>query len=290
MLLYRYFPCTVLPTKDGSYNFDALDTLRQAHLKTSRISSYNDPFEYRFKGNENMSEADALEMYVRIVSRPGYLERNKTTDPAIKTSNDLIMKILEDQKSAARIKKTVLDTRDQRVDDLISVNDKNYRVVAFSEVKISPIDEVIMWSHYANKHQGIRIGFEFPDDPIHGPRIERIQYDNERVYLDDKLMDEDEGEFQKQLLLCMTRKSKAWEYEKEFRLMTSVQRCRAGEDGEEYFLEFDRHWIKFVDFGLRCKTENIRLIAELVKADYPHAVSRMAKFHKSEYALEFHLF
>jgi hypothetical protein len=86
-------------------------------------------------------------------------------------------------------------------------------------------------------------------------------------------------------------KSLAWQYENEYRLMTSPKFCEEKtmpDSTMEHFLDFKREWIKSIDFGVRCPPQEIQRIVELLKANYPKdVVCRKADFHESEYALEY---
>lgn len=66
----------------------------------------------------------------------------------------------------------------------------------------------LLWSHYADKHQGIAIGFDVPDGDIYRP----VQYCGERLPapLDRELVDSDLDD------LLLTKFS-AWRYESEYR-------------------------------------------------------------------------
>jgi hypothetical protein len=84
---------------------------------------------------------------------------------------------------------------------------------------------------------------------------------------------------------CLQTKSTAWRYEGEHRLLTHPWLCEErilANQATECFIDFQRSWVKFVDFGVRCSIEIERKIIDLLKAKYPHVVCRKAEFHKSE--------
>jgi hypothetical protein len=89
-------------------------------------------------------------------------------------------------------------------------------------------------------------------------------------------------------------KSAAWIYENEYRLLTKPANCEPqivkkchSISTLEHFLEFKREWVKSVDFGIRCPDAEIQRVIDLLKADYSNVIYRKAKFHKTEYALEY---
>jgi hypothetical protein len=151
------------------------------------------------------------------------------------------------------------------------------------------LDEIMIWSHYANKHQGIRIGFEFPEGIKFPFKIIPIDYRKQRVALNlSEGMDSDQAKTAMQEMIKV--KSIAWQYEKEHRLITSPDFCefRRIQNGEyAHFFSFTREWIKHVDFGVRSSPTEIQNIKDLLKEKYKDVQARRAVFHSSEYALNY---
>jgi hypothetical protein len=92
------------------------------------------------------------------------------------------------------------------------------------------------------------------------------------------------------------RKSEAWRYEHEFRLLTKTFNCEPREIKNpdlgsiiEHFLQFNREWVKSVDFGVLSPKPEIERVVGLLKTDYPNVIASKAEFHKTEYALEYKL-
>ena len=90
-------------------------------------------------------------------------------------------------------------------------------------------------------------------------------------------------------------KSKAWEYEWEYRLFIETNLCepKTIENSHslstvEHFLEFKQDWVKTVDFGALCPDTEIQRVVGLLKTDYlKNIIRKKAEFHKTEYALEY---
>jgi hypothetical protein len=95
---------------------------------------------------------------------------------------------------------------------------KSKGLICFSDNWRSPV----MWAHYANKHSGVCLGFDIPDngpDPLAGPVVynpQRLQF-----VLDQRknLFGIDE-EFLRALLYT---KSQEWAYEREWRSMADLK-------------------------------------------------------------------
>ncbi|MBY5582544.1 DUF2971 domain-containing protein [Rhizobium leguminosarum] len=87
---------------------------------------------------------------------------------------------------------------------------------------------VTMWSHYADKHRGICLGFDVADS-----KVRRVDYDQKRPELD----------LSKPLALAdldpiMYRKSTDWEYEEEYRLWAELNHPVAIGNRQLYFEPF----------------------------------------------------
>ena len=84
---------------------------------------------------------------------------------------------------------------------------QSHGICCFSEVN----DDILMWSHYADKHQGVCVEFRprYHEDPF--ARIVQVTYPQK--YPSIKLCEEDRIEE------MFAAKSKHWEYEKEWRVI-----------------------------------------------------------------------
>jgi hypothetical protein len=85
----------------------------------------------------------------------------------------------------------------------------NYRICCFSNNDNS----MLMWSHYAQEHQGIMVEYWFGGDLPHGVGIDQVIYSNEA-----KRKKEENRYLFNQYLLT---KNKEWSYEDEVRLFTN---------------------------------------------------------------------
>lgn len=118
-----------------------------------------------------------------------------------------------------------------------------------------------MWSHYADCHKGIVIGFNFPiinDNFVVYP----VTYANSIFPIDGYT------DVLKVLYYWVTTKSHHWAYEEEFRAINK--------DGTEY-LSFDKEWIKEIIFGCKVTDKEIsKTISMMRKLKYKNfTVKRM---------------
>jgi hypothetical protein len=90
---------------------------------------------------------------------------------------------------------------------------KNYGVLAFSELN----DNILMWSHYADKHRGICIEFERTDTNELGnwDHCLPVLYQQELPSFDPP-----ELEDSKAVTQALSTKGAYWEYEQEWRILT----------------------------------------------------------------------
>jgi hypothetical protein len=84
---------------------------------------------------------------------------------------------------------------------------KKWGVLCFSQ----SWKEQLLWAHYADKHKGIVLGFEIPEE-----KILKVKYTSNKIRTKFDLTDNRE-ENEKRFLDLATEKFNEWEYEKEFR-------------------------------------------------------------------------
>lgn len=151
----------------------------------------------------------------------------------------------------------------------------------------------LMWGHYAEGGRGIRIWFD--SDKIKSPHRQffRVEYRDERpaknlAELRSYEINEEWIEFLKQVILS---KSKAWEYEHEWRLCISSKADSAEvmeKDGLE-FINIPAQAITRIDFGSKGFDEDtIRIVEEL--SDMPelaHIKFKVATFSDLNYMYEY---
>jgi len=106
---------------------------------------------------------------------------------------------------------------------------QQFGLICFSEDWRNPV----IWSHYANKHRGLALGFEIPKNHL----IEVKYRDKRRSF--PNLTDTDSSELAPLLLDVLSRKFKHWEYEKELRTFLNLEE-RDKETGL-FFKNFDEN-------------------------------------------------
>jgi len=124
------------------------------------------------------------------------------------------------------------------------------------------LNNVLLWSHYANKHKGISILYEFPMDFLNDKDkfigIPDVTYNNNSLQkcfiniVNQLPMNYSELaiELLKQILAA---KSPSWKYEKEVRIIRS----------NPGLLKIEKNFIKQICFGLDTQDEDVALIKEI---------------------------
>jgi hypothetical protein len=182
MILYKYFPC----------NTNTFKSLAVQGLWCHYPFKMNDPFEclstVERKFNDN--KINDFREHINNIKI-----NNEVLNEIQKSDNTIIEKFINKQRSSL-IKKLAF--------------------CSLSEVK----DSILMWSHYANSHYGIVIGFEFNDlkDDYHFQKIDYIDElpDFDLIKFADFLNGKDE--YIAELIKDISVKSLAWAEEKEWRI------------------------------------------------------------------------
>lgn len=99
-------------------------------------------------------------------------------------------------------------------------------------------DDILMWSHYANSHEGFCVQFLDDDYELFIARAQKVVYSEEYPIVN-RIIDDDMTTLEKSLLT----KAKRWEYEEEWRIIDH-------KDGPS-IKQFPSHLLKGVIFG--CK-------------------------------------
>jgi hypothetical protein len=159
-----------------------------------------------------------------------------------------------------------------------------------SSTDIKPHEEILLWSHYAAKHSGVRIKLNLNEKGTSPCFIRKVVYATERVGLDLTNGAETES-VRRSIIEAASTKAEGWRYEAEYRLFTIPGACKieCGPDGvTRSFLEVPAEVFIGVDFGINCPQEIISQISILMKSKYPDARLRKAKQNKSNFLIDYH--
>lgn len=247
MLLYKY-----LPLNDKTENgFDALKVLTEQTLWYSSPLDFNDPFDCR-----------------PIVEMPSMKEMKRENGDLFKQVAQNLgvkgAKKFENDRKAYQGLKISVENGDF-LHRLIS----RVGVTCFSETPL----EILMWSHYANNHKGFVVEFEINhaeflegldertdkehfDSIIHNLLAQPVRYEEYRPKLKPYIKGNKTGELTQWLLQT---KSKHWEYEKEYRIVTSLEHGAGA-------YKFNPRLLKRIIVGMCTPSDYLKRINESVLA------------------------
>lgn len=203
---------------DIAYKYVDFDTglykiIKEKSLKFTNPTDFNDPFDC----NENLLTHDNNEELINNIFNHSY----------------------QNTPRAAR-RKVIRQVKDQgSYSEILKRERENFRLSCFSEKD----NEVLMWSHYANKHHGICIGFDFPH-----------KYENKFIlchvkYLDKIIPIDGNADMLRVILYWLTTKSIRWEYENEIRAISTYN---------QEFIFFDKKFVKEISFGCKVTNQEIK--------------------------------
>jgi hypothetical protein len=235
--------------------------VKDREIRISNLSQLNDPFEATPWINppnkesilQKFSDPTFLETATEFLLDKGLIQKASDTAPYLQEKREEFATNLLDQAS-----KNPIFTDPKRIQDEFS---GEFGCTSFSRVP----SEILMWSHYAEKHQGFVLGFsnlifgeEYPREVIYSSH--RIEYSDlfhsaTRDYLFFKIL---------------RTKSLKWSYEEELRSVLPWSICYQKKDGYFYH-SFPATELKCIIFGSRCPAKFKSELIHEMETNYPHA-------------------
>jgi hypothetical protein len=162
------------------------------------------------------------------------------------------------------------------------------------------INDPVIWSHYADKHQGIALGFEFGDLETELPY--EVRYSKNRPVLDFAKIgtfpeDRDPVKAKKRLIDAgFTSKHPSWAYEREYRHFVPLDVCQM--KGRHYFKSIPWGQLREVVLGAKCTVTmqdvdriiseyHARALDERQLINLPRSQIRQCKMNTSSFDLDF---
>ncbi|MFW6272986.1 MAG: DUF2971 domain-containing protein [bacterium] len=195
--------------------------LLQQSLKFSNPNDFNDPF-------------DSHENLINIK------HDKKLVDEVLRNSElNSIFKIT--RKERRKLEKDIF--KKEIYQPILRKKRNEYKLSCFSAMK----DVKLMWSHYADKHQGMCIGFNFPH-----------RYDERFLlcpvkYVKKIIPHDGTADIIRTILYMQTTKTKEWEYEDEIRAITI-----AADKSQSFEIVFyEKKYVREIIFGCKVPNQNI---------------------------------
>ena len=142
-------------------------------------------------------------------------------------------------------------------------------------------DNILMWSHYTDNHTGAVIEFHAQLEDSAFLVAQRVRYESTIPVFTLEMANERRAD---ELFDMITlTKSKDWEYEKEWRVVTSMR-----DKFKDYeILRFPPEEVAAIYLGCRTTDESKREIIEIANDKYPDAKIYQARKHEREFSLVF---
>ncbi|MCX6981518.1 MAG: DUF2971 domain-containing protein [Verrucomicrobia bacterium] len=179
--------------------------LKNLTLKATRPDEFNNPFEFTPRMSEQFDMARLHGLYQHAEEAARFSETPapanfKETLQAVMANPQILHLIAPDYAAMCR---NLVKTYSSKVAG-------NTGVICFSRRR----DRILMWTHYADQHKGIVIGF----DSSHFPKLFDVKYDKERVLVDPFPQHIPGSESEENYVYkLITTKHEDWSYEEECR-------------------------------------------------------------------------
>jgi hypothetical protein len=265
VILYRYFKAE-----------HAIQTLENMCLKVSRFSELNDPFELAWTAKKP-EEKDIRKSLRERRNNPAFIKKAKMG------SGLTGKKIKKELKRSAT--RSILEGRHPYIvakllSERLELADSKSRVLCFSSSDIDNSADILMWSHYADHHRGVRIGFNLSSSA--GFEITKITYRDDRPEID---LYAGEVAVQAAVKESLRFKSSAWSYEAEHRIYLFAEQCFSVAGLPHDFARFKSQDVVSIDAGMRFS--DIAKLSALKEKSYKNAKLRNAVMHDSDYAIKY---
>lgn len=214
---YRYFNETLVSRNglpDGEQIPQWHQVLYDGLIIPAHPNSFNDPYDCEFLlSNSFMESKAAKEILLDQLSKRCVLTIQERSD-LINTENleRTVKSILWNH---FRVRsKDLVSTLMTDLNNTIRETKSLLRVACFSEIN----DSILMWSHYAQNHQGFCIEYDLNDWDCKG-HLKPVRYTNKRHYIPGDFAGTLPPGSGNAIMDAALYKSDVWSYEKEWRLV-----------------------------------------------------------------------
>lgn len=235
------------------------DALLKQHLWASNPLSFNDPFDCTIPALNTATPEEALECVEYLLSKGDFSPGHQT--------------IARQEAAEGRI------VNPDRVEMAWNKSLGEMGVVCFTE---SP-DNLLMWAHYASKHEGVCLGFEGLSERLD---VQHALYAKTLPRI--KLVDLFPPKNLEATKVRLRSKSCHWNYEREWRFI--IGETKFSSDGDpRRRIPFSPHELRRVIFGCRIAPERRHEIMVLLK-DWPTPLYfYQCEPHRSRFAVSIRL-
>lgn len=256
------------------------ETLRDGRLKVARPQEFNDPYDCL---------GVCVGQYPISTVKQHFLDQHSPVyATTVATAKEWNLTIEDAATMLARANvRGMSDNMAKMITDRDSVNAIQF-ILCFSGAQENDSSHSLMWSHYANKCNGVRFGFDFG-----GPEFEMylnaVRYSTERATLNLSLIKDlqDDHEYLRFNEDSFLMKSIEWAYEREYRMMIDDKHSEEGKDKDGNLIRFWRfkpEYLRTVDLGFGIRKEEESEIIDIVAKSYRHVKVRRLLMSQQGYS------
>jgi hypothetical protein len=276
--LFKYFGHPQgRPSENG-----ALKVLDQLALKVTPPIQFDDPFEFAPIVTEPNPDQRSERDFSCVIESQECFEMYRKQFPDCEVIEDYKKRVDAARDEIIPFLKASAQRGNQEFEqNALPLLSEHFGIVCFSADPVQPL----MWAHYAAAHAGLMIEFSDGCSLFRDLEFIEVDYFPKRAPYDPSKPHDLE-----QLKTIARRKSTAWAYQKEFRLIVELARTKNVQSSEGHIfhlLPIDPVWIRSVTLGLRTngqlKVEADRLLS---RAMLCHVEKYQIIMKPSEFGLE----
>lgn len=238
-----------------SINDHLRDSLIEKYLWASNPLTFNDPFDCTIPALNSAPPEEALECVEQLLSKGSFSSHH--------------INLAKREAALGRL------ANPERIEMAWRKTLESTGVICFTERP----DNILMWAHYASKHEGLCLGFESVSERLD---VQRVQYARTLPSL--KLVDLLPPKDVEATNIRLTSKSCHWAYEREWRFILSETKFSSNSDPRRK-VPFSPKELRRVIFGCRTPAERRQEMILLFK-NWPTKIHFYeAVTHSSRFAL-----
>ena len=168
----------------------------------------------------------------------------------------------------------------ERVDQSLEFLREDFHPIVGIISMSARVDDPVIWSHYADKHRGIALGFDlFLDDSLM-----MMTYPKDRPAIDmDRFEKMSAAERMNMVRNILCAKAPSWCHEMEYRAFVELKSCR--EKAGSYFHKLPDDCLKHVILGVRCETTEDEISTLLGASGFSEVVISKARRCPTRFAV-----
>ena len=162
------------------------DILTNCRLKVSKVSTLNDPFEFRYKVVGKMTRDVAATFIQKRLEKESFIQQIRNYDE-FRGKSDLDIKHLFQEgktKIIDNLLSTLPDAHKELIAGVAGIADGKVRIICFSKPTQKKLEEILLWSHYTRNHSGFRIWINLSLEPLLSTTTRDVIYSEDLIAVD----------------------------------------------------------------------------------------------------------